>query len=168
MEVTPSIFIGPPESGKSTLKHLLVHNTPKAVKTSTAVLDTPEFVTKRPTPEVVTKQIDEDFSAEQYVVGESTSAWQLVDSDIMRKVLHTCIANQAYNENDRYPAGEEAKGTGDRQHEAAMEKKMVGSPLLSKLETEQDLFGMALLSERYSQLLEEIREEKHFELKNAF
>ena len=88
MEVTQSIFIGPPESGKSTLKHLLVHNAPKAVKTSTAVLDTPEVVTKRPTPEVVTKQTDEDFSAEQYVVGECTSAWQLVDSDIMRKALH--------------------------------------------------------------------------------
>ena len=80
----------------------------------------------------------------------------------MRKVLHTCIANQAYYEKDQYPAGVEAKGTGDGQHEAAVEKKTVGSPLLSELETEQDLFGMALLSERYSQLLVEIREGKHF------
>ena len=119
-------------------------------------------------PEVVTKQTDEDFSAEQYVVGESTSAWQLVDSDIMRKALHTCIANQAYDEKDQYPAGVEAKGTGVGQREAAEEKKTVGSPLLSKLETKQDLFGMALLSERYSQLLEEIREGKHFEFKDAF
>ena len=97
VEVTPSIFIGPPELGKSTLKHLLVHNAPKAVKTSTTVLDTPKVVTKRPTPEIVTKQTDEDFKAEQYVVGESTSAWQLVASCVMRKVLHTCIANQACN-----------------------------------------------------------------------
>ena len=162
MEVPPSILIGPPESGSSTLKYLLVHNAPKAVKTSTAVLETPEVVTKWPIPKVVIKPTDEDFSTEQYVVGESTSAWQLVDSDIMRKALHTCIANQAYDEKDQYPAGVEAKGTGDGQCETAVEKKMVGSPLLSELETEQDLFGMALLSERYSQLLEEIREGKHF------
>ena len=49
-------------------------------------MDMPEVVTKRPIPEV------------QYVGGESTSAWQLVDSDIMRKALHACIANQAYDE----------------------------------------------------------------------
>ena len=169
MEVTPSIFIGPPESGKSTLKHLLVHNAPKAVKTSTAVLDTPEVVTKRPTPEVVPKQTDEDFSAEQYVVGESTSAWQLVDSDIMRKALHTCIANQAYDEKDQYPAGVEAKGTGEGQREAAMEKIMDSSPLLSQLEAEKVQSDIALLNEQYSKLLEEMGEEgKHFELKNAF
>ena len=115
-----------------------MHNAPKAVKTSTAVLETPEVVTKRPIPKVVTKQTDEDFSAEQYMVGESTSARQLVDSDIMRKALHTSIANQAYDEKDQYPAGEEAKGTGVGQCEAAVEKKMVGSPLLSQLEAKKD------------------------------
>ena len=78
-----SIFVGPPEAGKSSLKHLLVHNTPKAVNTSTAVMDTPEVV-----------------RSEQYTVGESTSAWQLVDSDVMKKALHTCIASQAYEEKD--------------------------------------------------------------------
>ena len=169
MEVTPSIFIGPPESGKSTLKHLLVHNAPKAVKTSTAVLDTPEVVTKRPTPEVVTKQTDEDFSAEQYVVGECTSTWQLVDSDIMRKALHTCIANKAYDEKDQYPAGVEAKGTGEGQREAAMEKKMDSSPLLRQLEAKKDQSDIALLDLQYFQLLEGMRGEgKQFELKNAF
>ena len=45
VEVPPSILIGPPESGSSTLKYLLVHNAPKAVKTSTAVLETPEMFT---------------------------------------------------------------------------------------------------------------------------
>ena len=52
-----------------------------------------------------------------------------LDSDIMRKTLHTCIANQAYDEMDQYPAREEAKGIRDGQHEAAMEKKTVGCPL---------------------------------------
>ena len=102
------------------------------------------------------------------MVGESTSAWQLIDSDIMRKVLHTCIANQAYEEKDQYPAREEAKGTRDGQHEVAMEKKTFGSSLQSELEAEQDHSEIALLSEQYSQLLEEIREGKHFELKDVF
>ena len=46
VEVTQSIFVGPSAAGKSTVKHLLVHNTPKAVKTSTAALEMPEVVTK--------------------------------------------------------------------------------------------------------------------------
>ena len=169
VEVTPCIFIGPPESGKSTLKHLMVHNAPKAVKTSTAVLETPEVVTKRPTPAVVPKQTNEDFSAEQYVVGECTSAWQLVDSDIMRKALHTCIANQAYDEKDQYPAGVEAKGTGEEEHEAVMETKMDSSPLLSQLEAKKDQSDIALLNKQYSKLQKKLEEEgKHFfELKNA-
>ena len=61
-------------------------------------MDMPESVTKWPITKVVTRQTDEDFNAEQYVVGKCTSAWQLVDSRIMRKALHTCIANQAYDE----------------------------------------------------------------------
>ena len=45
---------------------------------------------------------------------------------------------------------------------------MVGSPVQIELEADQDQFEMALLSEQYSQLLEEIREGKHFELKDVF
>ena len=50
----------------------------------------------------------------------------------MRKTLHASMANQAYDEKDRYPAGVEAKGTGKGHHEAAVEKKTTGSPLLSE------------------------------------
>ena len=46
-----------PRVGKSSLKHFLVHNTSKAVKTSTAVMDTPEVVT---------------ISSEQYTVEGET------------------------------------------------------------------------------------------------
>ena len=145
MEVIRTILIGPTESGKSTLKHLLVHNTPKAVKTSTAVIDTPE---------VVTKQTDKHFSSEQYVVGESTSAWELVDSDVMKKALHACIAHQAYKKKDRYPAQVEVEGT--VQHEV---KQMDDSPLPEWLDTEQDQSVMALLDKQFSQLLEEIEAE---------
>ena len=87
MEVTPCIIVGPPATGKSSLKHLLVHNTPKAVKTSTAVVATPEVVTA---------------SSEQYAVGGGTSAWQLVSSDVMGRSLQACITDKVYDKG-QYP-----------------------------------------------------------------
>ena len=87
VEVTPCIIVGPPATGKSSLKHLLVHNTPKAVKTSTAVVATPEVVTA---------------SSEQYAVGGGTSAWQLVSSDVMGRSLQACVIDKAYDEG-QYP-----------------------------------------------------------------
>ena len=87
MEVTPCIIVGPAATGKSSLKHLLVHSTPKAVKTSTAVVDKPEVVT---------------VSSEQYAVGGGTSAWQLVSSDVMGRSVQACITDEAYDEG-HYP-----------------------------------------------------------------
>ena len=163
VEVIRTIFIGPTESGKSTLKHLLVHNTPKEVKTSTAVMATPEVVTKRPMSEV-TKQTDEHFLSEQYVVGESTSAWQLVDSDVMKKALHACIAHQAYKKKDRYPAEVNVKRT--RQHE--VEEQRDGSSNPERVTTEQDQSDVALLDKHFDQLLEEIKVKgKHLESKEG-
>ena len=86
MEVTPCIIAGASATGKSSLKHLLVHDTPKAVKTSTAVIDTPAVVT---------------VSTEQYAVEEGTFAWQLVDSDVMGKSIQECVTAKAYDE-DQY------------------------------------------------------------------
>ena len=77
-KVKRSVIVGPSKAGKSSLKHLLVHNTPKAVKESTGVMDTPEVVR---------------VSSEQYAVEDGSSAWQMVNSDIMRKSLHACITN---------------------------------------------------------------------------
>ena len=91
MKVTPCIIVGPPATGKSSLKHLLVHNTPKAVKTSTAVIDTPEVVT-----------------TEQYAVEGGTSAWQLVSKDVMERSLQVCVASNTYDEG-KYPAQHRSK-----------------------------------------------------------
>ena len=182
--VTRTIFVGPPEAGKSTLKHLLVHNTPKAVKTSTAMIDTPEVVikhsksevitkesmsevvTKRSMSEVVTNRPDKDFSAEQYVVGESTSAWQLVDSDVMKKSLHSCIANQAYEERDQYPAGMEVEESTDGQHEPPVERR---KDAVKQSKAKQDPSSpIALLKEQHSRLLQGMGGAgKRIELKNA-
>ena len=42
--INRNIFMGPPATGKSCLKHLLVHNRPKEVKISTPVMAKPEVV----------------------------------------------------------------------------------------------------------------------------
>ena len=169
MEVTLTVFIGPPEAGKSTLKHLLVYDTPKEVKTSTAMMDTPEIVTKWPTPEVVTEQTDEDFSAEQYVVGESTSAWQLVDSDVMQKSLHSCILNQEYEEKDQYPAEVEVEERIDEQHATPVEIRKGACPATTHSKAKQEPSSpISLLDEQYSQLLHDMSGKgKRIELINA-
>ena len=89
VDITQCIFVGAPGVGKSSLKHFLVHNTPKAVKTSTAMVDTPEVVS---------------ISSEQYAVEGGTSAWQLVNDDVMRKSLRACINTRAFNDNAQYPS----------------------------------------------------------------
>ena len=99
VEVTPCIIVGPSAVGKSTLKHLLVHNTPKAVKMSTAVVEKPEVVT---------------VSSEQYVVGGDTSAWQLVNNDVMRRSLQECVTAKAYDEG-QYPELHQNKAKQSRQ-----------------------------------------------------
>ena len=102
VEVTPCILVGAPATGKSSLKHLLVHNTPKAVKTSTAVVDTPEVVT---------------VSTEQYAVEGGTSAWQPVSNDVMGRSLQACVTAKAYDEG-QYPELHQRK---DRQSHEQME-----------------------------------------------
>ena len=110
------------------------------------------------------------FSTERYVI-EDTSAWQFVDSDVMRKALHECIANRRYNEQDQYPAEKEAKGTEDGQHKATAEKKrMGGTPPSDQLKPGHDQFKEALLDlkKEYTKLLEGMGGEgKHFVLKDA-
>ena len=76
-------MVGASATGKSSPKHLLVLKTPKAVKTITLVIDTPAVVT---------------VSSEQYAVGKGTSAWQLVDSDVMGKSIQECVTAK-----DQYP-----------------------------------------------------------------
>ena len=102
VDVTQCIFVGAPAVGKSSLKHLLVHNTPKAVKTSTAVVDAPEVVT---------------ISSEQYAVEGGISAWQLVSKDVMGKSLQACIKAKAYDEG-QYPELLQHEGSQHQQMEA--------------------------------------------------
>ena len=113
VDVTPCIFVGAPAVGKSSLKHLLVHNTPKAVKTSTAVVDTPEVVT---------------ILSEQYTVAGGTSAWHLVSNDIMGKSLQACVNTKAYDEG-QYP---ELLRYEDDQHQQMEEQRGSQTPPTSR------------------------------------
>ena len=89
VDITQCIFVGAPAVGKSSLKHFLVHNAPKAVKTSTPVVDSPEVVT---------------ILSEQYAVEGGTSAWQLVNDDVMGKSLRALINTRAFDDNAQYPS----------------------------------------------------------------
>ena len=104
VDITQCIFVGAPAVGKSSLKHLLVHNTPKAVKTSTAVVDTPQVVT---------------ISTEQYAVEGSTSTWQLVTDDVMGKSLQACINARAFDYNAQYPSEAEVNKKKHAQQECS-------------------------------------------------
>ena len=114
------IFVGTPSVGKSSLKHLLVHNTPKAIKKSTAVMETPQVVT------------------ECYAVGECTSAWQLVTDDVMELSVHDCIMSKEYNDVDTYPAlphhVEEEFVTVASAHVQAMKRTPVKNEVVALLE----------------------------------
>ena len=78
VDVKRCIFVGMPSVGKSSLKHLLVHNKPKDIKRSTAVMEMPEVV------------------MEHYAVGEFTTEWQLVTDDVMENSLRESIERKEY------------------------------------------------------------------------
>ena len=77
--INRNIIMGPPATGKSCLKHLLVHNKPKEVKISTPVMAKPEVVS---------------ISAEKYAV-EGTSVWlPLSDEKMACSIRSSCLSRQ--------------------------------------------------------------------------
>ena len=75
------IFAGPPGKGKSCLKHLLVHDKPKEVKTSTGVMEKPDVVT---------------ISAEKYAV-EGASVWLPLTDDKMASSIKSSCQKRQYH-----------------------------------------------------------------------
>ena len=77
--INRNIIMGPPTTGKSCLKHLLVYNKPKEVKISTPVMAKPEVVS---------------ISAEKYAV-EGTSVWlPLSDEKMACSIRSSCLTRQ--------------------------------------------------------------------------
>ena len=75
------IFTGPPGVGKSCLKHLLVHNKPKEVKSSTHVMEKPDVVT---------------ISAEEYEV-EGTCVWLPLTNEKRASSIRSACQNHKYD-----------------------------------------------------------------------
>ena len=78
------IFIGPSGTGKSCLKHLLVHNKPKKVKISTPVMEKPDVVT---------------ISAEKYEV-KGTSDWVPLTDETLANSIRSSCQNREYDVGD--------------------------------------------------------------------
>ena len=99
------ILAGPPGKGKSCLKHLLVHNKPKEVKTSTGVMEKPDVVT---------------ISAEKYAV-EGTSVWLPLTDDKMASSIKSSCQKRKYH----IPEG----GPEDRHGKLAQPVIEINSPI---------------------------------------
>ena len=87
------IFAGPPGKGKSCLKHLLVHDKPKEVKTSTGVMEKPDVVT---------------ISAEKYAV-EGTSVWLPLTDDKMASSIKSSCQKRQYHIPEDGPEDQHSK-----------------------------------------------------------
>ena len=87
------IFAGPPGKGKSCLKHLLVNDKPKEVKTSTGVMEKPDVVT---------------ISAEKYAV-EGTSVWLPLTDDKMASSIKSSCQKRQYHATEDSPEDRHGK-----------------------------------------------------------
>ena len=79
--VTRCLFIGPPAVGKSSLKHLLVRNKSKVVKTSTPVMEAPDVVR---------------VTSEQYAIEEGSSNWEIVEGETMTQSVKWSTLNRHF------------------------------------------------------------------------
>ena len=81
LDVIRTIFIGPSANGKSTLKHLLVHDESVDITRSTPVLETPAIVS---------------LSSERFAAKETASSWKVVSDDSMAACIRIACRSQEY------------------------------------------------------------------------
>ena len=81
MDVIRTIFIGPSANGKSTLKHLLVHDESVDITRSTPVLETPAIVS---------------LSSEQFAAKEASSSWKVVSDESMAACIRIACRGRDY------------------------------------------------------------------------
>ena len=81
LDVIRTIFIGPSANGKSTLKHLLVHDESVDITRSTPVLETPAIVS---------------LSSEQFAATEASSSWKVVSDECMAACIRIACRSQEY------------------------------------------------------------------------
>ena len=81
LDVIRTIFIGPSANGKSTLKHLLVHDESVDITRSTPVLETPAIVS---------------LSSEQFAAKETSSSWKVVSDESMAACIRIACRGRDY------------------------------------------------------------------------
>ena len=81
LDVVRTIFIGPSANGKSTLKHLLVHDESVDITRSTPVLETPAIVS---------------LSSEQFAAKEAFSSWKVVSDESMAACIRIACRGRDY------------------------------------------------------------------------
>ena len=82
IDVARNIFMGPPATGKSSLKHLLAHNESKVIDISTPVMEAPTIVS---------------LSSEQFAVQESSLSWKVVSEETMAASIRIACREQEYH-----------------------------------------------------------------------
>jgi GTPase SAR1 family protein len=87
VEKNRAIFIGSSGAGKSSLKHLLIHNESKEMKTSTPVMETPDVV----------------VVGEHYAVDKGSSTWNVVTPNCLKQSVKSCTVGKHYQECRQYP-----------------------------------------------------------------
>ena len=81
LDVIRTIFIGPSANGKSSFKHLLVHDASVEIATSTPVLEAPAIVS---------------LSSEQFAAKEASSSWKVVSDESMAACIRIACRSQEY------------------------------------------------------------------------
>ena len=81
LDVIRTIFIGPSANGKSTLKHLLVHDESVDITRSTPVLETPAIVS---------------LSSEQFAAKDASSSWKVVSDEGMAACIRIACRGREY------------------------------------------------------------------------
>ena len=101
LNIIRCVLVGPPKVGKSCLKHLLVHNEPKEVTTSTPLLESPKVVT---------------FTPELYMTNQgSLSVWQPIKD--MGGIVKKWTMEEQYETQETQPTtGMNQDESGSRPH----------------------------------------------------
>ena len=101
LNIIRCVVIGPPNVGKSCLKHLLIHDEPKKVTTSTPMLESPDVVTFDPEDNSSSSD-EEDFTPDLCVVG-SLSNWSRITPDDMGQMVKKCSVERKYDSQASLP-----------------------------------------------------------------
>ena len=104
--------MGPPAAGKSSLKHLLVHNESKVINTSTPVLETPAIVS---------------LSSEQFAAQEASSSWKVVSDESMATCVRIACRRQEYRSVPLNPIAKLTQGARNLFKHRGSEKKQSGT-----------------------------------------